>query len=244
LVVVFVDGIDRIGRPQPAGPSALVLAIPILEVVLPPSALGLSLICLLQGNLIFRPTDRPLTRGADGPEEGRLKVDLRASGWFHRGIGQTRWLRDSPVAWEVSEDGTIALVASVTESGVSGSWPLRSWDDPSGMWSLALSRERLKQGLEDGILYFGFSARPALRLRSPDAREAIVLSVRDRPELMRLHRTFEEVLAESARKEVAFASRIEAIAAQVPAEKSAEPVMAEKKAGGGIEWENLIDLWK
>jgi hypothetical protein len=243
LVVVFVDGIERIGGPKPGGPSALVVAIPILEVVLPPSALGLSLICLMRRNLIFRPTDRHITHGAIGSEGDRRQVDLRASGRFRRAVGQTLWLRDSPAAWDISEDGTISLVASVRGGGYFHGFS-SSWEDPSGMWSLALPRELLKQGLEDGVLYFGFSARPALRLRSRDMPEAIVLSVRDRPELMELHRTFDEVLAESARNEAAFARRLEEIAAQAPAEKNTDQAIAEKKTDGGIEWEKFIDLSK
>jgi hypothetical protein len=97
--------------------------------------------------------------------------------------------------------------------------------------------------LEDGILYFGFSARPALRLRSPDNREAIVLSVRNRPELMTLHRTLDEVLAESARNEAAFDMRLKELAAPVPPESNTDQATAETRADGGIEWEKLIDIW-
>jgi hypothetical protein len=129
LVVAFVDGVDRIRGPQPAGPSALVRAIPILEVVLPPSALGLSLVCLMRRNLIFRPTERHLTREATGSEGDRRKADLRASGWFRRGVETPVWLRDCPAAWDVSEDGTISLVASVRGGGVAITGPSRSPSD-------------------------------------------------------------------------------------------------------------------
>jgi hypothetical protein len=243
LVVAFVDGFDRIRGPQPAGTSALVLAIPILEVVFPPSIVGLSLICLMRRNLIFRATDRHLTSGSTGSEGDRRRAGLRASGWFHRDGSQAVWLRDCPAAWNVSEDGTISLVASVTGGGSFHGFA-SSWEDPSGMWSLAVSREALKLGLEDGVLYFGFWARPALRLRSPDIREAVVLSVRNGPDLMTLHCTLDEVVAESARKEAAFGRRLEAIAVQAPAEASTDQAIAKKKADGEIEWEKFIDLSK
>jgi hypothetical protein len=243
LLLALADGIDRIVGPQPGGPSALAQAMPILEVVLPATAVGLSLICLRRGNLVYRPTDRHLMRGAAGSDGDRRRVDLRVSGWFRRGVGQALWLHDAPAAWEVSMDGTISLVTSFEGSGYIHR-SRSSLEDPSGTWSLALPRERLERGVEDGIVYFGFSARPALRLRSPDGREAIVLSVRDRSELMTLHRTFDEVLAESARKKAAFAGRLEAIGGQPSAEKFADRAMAENTPDGGIEWEGLIDLSK
>lgn len=244
LMLVFADGVDRIWGPKPAGPATVVLAIPIVEAVLPASALGLSLVCLMRRNLIFRPTDSHIARGATGPEGDARKLDLRASGWFRRGVGQTVWLRESTAAWDVSDDGTISLLASVRGSGYFQGLTSTWWEDSSGMWSLALPRELLKQGLEDGVLYSGFSARPALRLRSPDIRDAIVVSVRDSPEFVSLHRALDEVLAASARNEAAFARRLEEMAARAPAEKYTDQAIPEKKADGGIEWENLIDVSK
>jgi hypothetical protein len=143
LVVAFVDGFDRIRGPQPAGTSALVRAIPILEIVLPPSLLGPSVICLMRRNLIFRPTDRHLTRRATGSGADRRKVDLRVSGWFRRDGSRSVWIRDCPGACKVSEDGTISLVASVAWGGCfHGSASFA--EDPSGMWSFVLPRESLK----------------------------------------------------------------------------------------------------
>src|SRR5262249_5062560 len=121
--------------------------------------------------------------------------------------------------------------------------------DRSGSWSLVLSRETLAGDVEDGLLYLGLSARPALRLRVPGEPRAVILSLGRASELMAFRRQLDEVLAESARRGAMFAAQLEAIAAPhhaaaggAPGPAKGTPAVAEKKAGGEIDWEKLIDL--
>jgi hypothetical protein len=121
--------------------------------------------------------------------------------------------------------------------------------DKSGSWSLVLSRETLTGDVEDGLLFFGLSARPALRFRIPGEPRAVILSLEHPSELMAFRRQLDEVLAESARRGAMFAAQLKAIAtpyraaaggATGPAEGT--PAVAERKAGSKIDWDKLIDL--
>jgi hypothetical protein len=217
----------------------------ILRVALCASIFVLLVICLVRKNVIFRPMDSLRGSGTvalgDGEGVGRI-VAPRASGVFRRDSGQMLRLHNFPTVWDISEAGAISLVTRVAGGDFHGF--IGPSEDPSGMWSLALPREMLEHGLEDGILYYGLSARPALRGFPPGKSEAVILTVDSRSDLLAFPRTLDEVLAESAREQASFFAKVEEAQSAAPAHPDRK---ASAPAGNGeerIAWENLIDFTK
>ena len=216
---------------------------PISKVVLCALILVLLAICLVERNVIFRRTDSVGGGGtlAVADAKGRDPfVAPRASGYFRRRSGGTLWLHDVPTAWEISEEGAISLVTRVDGEGFHGFLGLP--EDPSGTWSLALSRELLQNGLADGILYYGLSARPALRGVSPGTGKDIILSLDSVADLLAFRRTLDEILAESARREATFFREVEQAQAAAPAPEPGKRSAPAGNSGDRVAWENLIDF--
>ncbi len=250
LVWVFAAGVARLGEPAAGGPFGDHPASAMATVGLSLCGLILFAVCIWQENLIFRSTATWTdgAAGASGHGPDAETIDLRATGRFHRGVGDAFWLRDFPVAWDVSDSGTVSLVTRVVDEG--GIPELFSQSaDRTGRWSIILSRELLTGDVDDGLLYFGLSARPAMRFRVLGEPKTVVLSLGAASELMAFRRQVDEVLAESARKQSAFAAQVEAIASAPDAAPGVSPgpaevrsAVGERKAGREIDWENLIDF--
>jgi hypothetical protein len=170
------------------------------------------------------------------PEE----IDLRVSGRFDRGLGHSLSLREIPVRWNIDDTGSILLETYIEEAeGIDLALPL---SDRSGPWSLIVPREALVDGTEEGVLYFGLSARPAFRLTLPGRRMTAILSVKNASQLMTLSRLFDVLLAESAAKAVRFFSAtLDASASQPSPNHPPEPIDCREKPGDEIPWKNLID---
>jgi hypothetical protein len=217
----------------------------ILRIALCALMFVLLVIVLVRRNVIFRPLDSLRGSGAvalaDVEGVGRI-VAPRASAVFRRDSGQTLRLHNFPTAWEISETGAISLVTRVVGGDFHGF--IGPSEDPSGMWCLALPRELLEHGLEDGILYYGLSARPALRGFPPGKSEAVILSVDTLSDLLAFRRTLDEVVADSARKQASFFAKVEATQSTVTAHPDRKVSAPGGNAEERIAWENLIDFTK
>jgi hypothetical protein len=243
LLLISAGGAERLSNPKGEGVLASLQAPPVLVLVAPLVVLGLFVVCIVKKNLIFRLTTSIRTDGSTSRarhEDGQEYVTARVSGWFQRGGGSRLWLRDCPAYWDISEDGTIALVTGVAGGSQSHGFP--AMEDLSGNWNLTVSRAMLQADPEDGIVYFALSARPALRLRVPEKPEGVVLTVDNTTELLSLRHTLDELLAESGRREASFASRLDAIATPTQVEQSPVQAVGKKQTDGGIAWDKLIDL--
>ncbi len=176
-------GASALGLPWPKFPLEVPMAYPVLQMSFAISVLALLLISAARQDMIFRPMNT--TDRADGrppaSESGRAEpVDLRISGRFDRGFGHSLSLRELPVRWNIDDTGSILLEAYIEEVRVGSGLPLADGGalaDHSGHWSLIIPREALSDGLEEGILYSGLSARPAFRLWLPGRRRTAILSV-------------------------------------------------------------------
>ena len=231
---IIADGATRLGEKEPGGLFTHLPGPPVARVIVTSCAVILLVDCMIRKNLVFRSTASPMTGVATSSaanQEGPVPIDLRVSGRFGRGGVGGLWLTDFPAALDITETGTIELVTRVIEHG--GFHGFHTFaEDRSGTWSLALPRESLTGDLEDGIVYFGLSARPALRLRIPAKPTPIVLSVGNAMELMAFHRTLDLVLAESALREAAFAGQLGWNTSPTPAGPAASAPIPEKNPGG------------
>ena len=114
--------------------------------------------------------------------------------------------------------------------------------DHSGHWSLIIPREALSDGLEEGMLYSGLSARPAFRLWLPGRRRTAILSVGNASQAITLKRMFHEILNESAAKEAGFRDRLEANLDQPSPDHPPGASERRAKPGEDISWKDLIDF--
>jgi hypothetical protein len=245
LALISAGGAELLANPQGNGMLESLQLPPILLLIAPIVVIGLFVICMMKRNLIFRPmtsgeTDE--TRSIGQNEKSRKILAPRVSGWFQRG-GSRLWLLAFPSHWDISDDGTVELVTGV-DGGIAPPGLFYASDDPSGRWSLTLSRAKLSRDLDFGTVYFALSASPALRLPGAEKREDVVLSVRNRAEFVALLSTLEEIRAESTRMEASFATKLEAIAANAPAAPGPVQSGDKKPAGGEIAWDRLIDFSK
>jgi hypothetical protein len=244
LLWYFGDGATHLASRGPGGAGTHSPLFAVMEVSLSATALALIAVCWMQRNTIFRPAtflarNGVLSRDQD-PAAAPL-VDLRVTGRFDRGHGNSLMLRDFPARWDISETGAISIETRVTDVGTFDSIPPLS-GDPSGSWSLIVPRETLTHGLEDGVLYYGLSARPALRLSLPGRRTTAILSVTNTAQLIALCRTFDALLADSAAKEAIFYSTLKQNLDQPAPTHNPEPADTVKKSGDAIPWEKLIDF--
>jgi hypothetical protein len=246
LAILFGDGAAQLGSPRLTWHFLHPLVSPILEMSFSALAIVLLLICMTRRNTVFRPTAFVVGDGAISRTAGAgqyQEFDLRVTAQFERGGGNTVSIREFPFRWEISDTGAISIETRV---GAAGGLDLDMLapqsGDPSGLWSLIVPRKSLTDGLEDGILYFGLSARPALRLAFPGRRTAAILSVRHAEQLIALRSTFDTLLAQSAAKEAAFFSGVKEKLAQPASQQNAEPAGGTKRSGETIPWENLIDF--
>ena len=234
LVWASFDAARQLAELRPAWVLARDQIVPIARMTLSTAALVLFVVCLMRQNIIFRVAALPLANGSmvRADSDGRRwATDLRFSGKVRRG-GASLPLRDFPVALNVAETGEISLEASVEVVGESPDI-YSLGEDRSGMWSVPVSRESLKDGLEEGVLYWGLSTRPALRLTNPGTREVMILSFPNAVELRAFLDTLDDVVAESARNEAIFSTRLTDVASQ--------PSPA-KKPEGDVKWDDLIDF--
>jgi hypothetical protein len=244
LSLVFVDGAVRLESPRVIWPFLHPQTVPVLQMALSSSALVLALISLARRNSIFRPIDLVAEKGGPPPAADPVEsqqVDLQVTGRFDRGGGNSVSLINFPCRWHISETGAISLETRVVELG--GFDPFRPLGgEASGEWNLLVPRETLTDRLEDGMLYFGISARPAVRLSFPGRRMTATLSVRNVSQRLALRRQFDALLATSADAEKIFYHDLEEKLAQPPPTHKPEPAKARNKSGEGIPWDNLIDF--
>jgi len=235
LVWHSFDAVRQLSEVTPAGALAREQILPIARITLSTAALALFVICMMRRNIIFRLAAWPLRNGSRPRalgEEPRRAADLRITGKVRRGL-EALPARDVPVALNVGETGEISLVARVKDAGGVPDLFSIPGEDFSGTWSMALSREALKAGLEEGVFYHGFSARPALRLTRPGTHEIVILSLPNTTEFQAFLGTLDEVVADSVRKEAIFVRRVTEVASQPPPAKKPE---------SDVKWDNLIDF--
>src|SRR5262249_38973821 len=136
LVWVFVDGVERLRERMPGGVFGDHRAPVMAAVALSACGLILWAVCLWRKGPIFRPTASwtQAAAPAAGDRDSGGPIDLRATGRFHRGVGDTLSLRDFPVAWDVSETGAVSLVTRVVDRG-GGPELFSDPADRSGTWS-------------------------------------------------------------------------------------------------------------
>jgi hypothetical protein len=243
LLLYLWAGASALGLPWPTFPLDIPLAYPILQTTLASSALVLFLICWLRRDTIFRPLHLIPRAGRVPPaavSERPAPIDLRISGRFARGFGQALSLRDLPVRWNIDDTGSILLESFLEEVHIGSEFPIPR-EDGSGYWSLITPRDALIDGAEEGVLYFGLSARPAFRLRLPGREITAILSVRNLSQMITLSRQFGEILAASTAKESAFQAELEKSLSKPPSSPPA-PARREATPGEEIPWKDLIDF--
>jgi hypothetical protein len=238
IFMYFIAAACALDLPWPVLPLEIPLAYPGLQAALALSALVLLAICWIRRDIIFRPMQ--VVAGRDVMSQAPIvatpeQIDLTISGRFDRGTGHSLSLRDFPVRWSTHDTGAISLETDVAAVGV-------SLTDNTGRWSLMVPRETLSDGGEEGLLYFGVLARPAVRLNLPGKRTTAILSVKSASQLSMLRRMFELVLTESAKTEATFRTELEANLNATP--ESHSPVASKRLETGGeeIPWKNLIDF--
>jgi hypothetical protein len=246
ISLYFCAGASALGLPWPKLPSDIPLDYPGIQTALALTALALLVICWLRGDTIFRPMNI-VARTDNMPQTpvpvGREEIDLRISGRFDRGLGHSLSLREFPARWNIHDTGSISLETFVEHVG--GFDFSISPSDNSGRWSLVVPRETLIDGTEEGMLYFGLSARPAFRLKLPGRRMTAILSVKNASQLMSLSRMFDLLAAESAAKEASFfRTTLMANPSQPSPTHRPEPTERQEKPGEEIPWKNLIDFSK
>jgi hypothetical protein len=243
LVLISAGGAELLANPE-AGVLASLQVPPLLLLLAPLVVLSLFVICIARRNLIFQSTASIVSDGSmrlGAGEAGPGYMAPRVSGWFHRSGGSPLWLLEFPATWDIDAEGTVSLVTRVAGGSEAHSFH-PAWEDRSGEWSITLSRAMLTGDVEDGIVYFALSARPALRLHAAEKRKGVVLSVRSPMELTALHLTIDQVLAESARREAILTSKLQAIAAPAQTESGLAQTGDSQRKGTEIAWDKLIDL--
>jgi hypothetical protein len=244
LLFYLLAGASALGLPWPAFTIDIQSTHPVLQTTLASSALVLFLICWVRQDTIFRPIDVN-ARGGRSPQsavsESPQPIDLRLTGRFDRGFGQPLMLREIPVRWNVDDTGAILLEAYIDEIHIGAGYPIPCQDN-SGPWSLIIAREALIGGAEEGLLYFGFTARPAFRLRLPARKTTAILSVRNLPQMIRLRHTFDEIVTESTAKEANFFRDKLAATLSESSSPPSESAQREVKPGEEIRWNDLIDF--
>jgi hypothetical protein len=244
LALLFADGFAQLGSPRLNLPFLHPLFLPVLQMVLSSSAFAFCVVSLGCRNTIFRPAH--VAAKSDGTSQAvdqlnSGKIDLRVTGRFDRGAGNSISLIEFPCQFRVSDTGAISLETRVVEVGVFDAFRPHG-GERSGEWSLLVPRETLRGNLQDGFLYFGLSARRAVRLTFPGRRMTAILSVGNVPQLLALRLMFDSLLAASAASEKVFYKTLEENLAQPSTAQSAEPKVATKNSGDSVPWENLIDF--
>jgi hypothetical protein len=206
----------------------------IVRITLSMAAIVLIVICMIRENIIFRVRDWPLGNGSRLRAAGEKPAwagGMRMTGKVRRGK-DTLAVRGFPVSLHVAETGEVFLEARVTDAP---GFPtdFSNWEDRSGTWSVAVSRESLQDGLEEGALFLSIRARPALRLTRPGTREPVILSFPNPTELQAFVGALDEIVADSAQKEAIFNKDLMKVASQST---------TAKKPVGDVNWDNLIDF--
>jgi hypothetical protein len=243
LLWYLVDGASQLGGFWPAGPFASPPLNSILKIALSSSTLALLIMCWLRRNTIFRRAGDLRQRADSAKSDEPLKaegLDLRITARLDRGAGNSVMLRQFPVRWHINDSGTISLETHVEEVGSIGLFS--SQFDSSGMWSLAVPRESLMGGFDEGMLYYSLWARPALRLQLPGRRTTAILSVGNRSQLIALRRTLDALLAESADREASFQRELESKLSRPTTTPAPEAAETSKKSEDELLWKNLIDF--
>jgi hypothetical protein len=238
ILIYFFAGASALGLPWPVLPLEIPLAYPGLQAALALLGLTLLVLCWIRRAIIFRPMSVVPRPDAMSPAPAVVtpkQIDLRISGRFDRGTGHSLSLRDFPVRWNIHDTGAISIETDVAVVGV-------SLTDNSGRWSVIVPRETLSDGGEEGMLYFGVSARPAVRLKLPGRRTTAILSFKSASQLSMVRHMFELVLTESAEKEATFRTELQANLNATP--EFHYPVASRRLETGGeeIPWKNLIDF--
>jgi hypothetical protein len=239
-VFYLVAGTTALGWPWPRLPWTMPLAYPALQTALAASALALLVVCGMRRGTIFRPTGR--TGRASGPPV-RVQPGLpevRVFGRFERGVGRSVSLCDIPARWRVEDTGTISIEVHFDEGLVVSGMPFTV---DSETWSLVVPRDALRAGGEEGLLYFGLSALPALRIRLPGRRMAAILAVRRPWTVAQLRELCDRLCAESVDREAGF-FRAAPGSAPVPFVPThpPEPAGPKNETEDGIPWNKLIDF--
>jgi hypothetical protein len=209
--------------------------VPIARITLSTVAIALFVISMMRRNIIFRLAAWPVpndSRESALREEPRRATGLRFTGKVRRAL-EVLPLRDCPVALNVADSGEILLEARLEDMG---RWPgyfSIPGEDLTGTWSITLSREGLKGGLEEGIFYPSFRARPALRLTCPGTREVVILSLPNTTEFLAFLAALDEIVADSVRKEATFVRRVTEVATEAPPAKNRD---------ADVSWDKLIDF--
>jgi hypothetical protein len=225
----------QLSEVRPAWDLSREQVVPIARMTLSTGAIALFVICTIRRNIIFRLAAWPLgsvSRSRDLGEEPRRATGLRFTGKVRR-AQESLPLRDCPVVLNVAETGEILLEARLEDMG---GWPdyfSTPGQDLTGTWSIMLSREGLKGGLEEGTFYPSFRARPALRLARPETRELVILSLPNTTEFLAFLGAVDEIVADSLRKEAILVRRVTEVATEVPPAKNRE---------GDVNWGKLIDF--
>ncbi len=245
LLFYLFAGASALGLPWPAFPLEIPLAYPVLQTTLALSALVLFLICWVRRDTIFRPMNL-IAQGDSVPQtvvsERPAPIPLRLSGRFDRGFGQPLSLHDLPVRWKIEDTGE-NLARIVHQRGPHRVRFSISAPDNSGYWSLIIPREALTEGAREGILYFGLSACPAVRLTLPARQITAILSVRNLSQLIALRRTFDDIQAESTKKEADFfRTKLGANLSEPSSSGSTEQAERQVNPGKEIPWKDLIDF--
>ncbi len=251
LAGVFADGVWRMDEMTPGALFGDGRGAAIARASLALCGLLLFATCIIRRNLIFRRTAAwtPAAAAAAGEPGADATVNLRASGRFRRSSGDSLLLRDFRVAWDVSDTGVISLSTHVIEVGGMPDM-IGIPSDRTGSWSLTIPRKALLGDMEEGLVYYGLTARPALRFRLARKPDPVVLSLGRTSELLAFRRNLDAVLAESARQSAAFAEKLDAIARASGTEPAPAGAGPEKRAAAGnpaepgVAWDNLIDFSK
>jgi hypothetical protein len=157
-------------------------------------------------------------------------------------MGNSISLHGFRVQWRIEDTGLIALETYVEEVGTPSY--LSPTFDRSGLWSLTVPRDTLSNRAEEGVLYFGLSARPGVRLTFVPKRKTAFLTVRNAAELQSLLGKFEALIAESAAKEAVFFRARIAPEPSTPPLAGCEPETSSRpdKPVEEIPWKDLIDF--
>jgi hypothetical protein len=244
LALLFADGFVQLGSPRLSLSFLHPRLLPVLQMILSSSAVAFCVFSLARRNTIFRPT-HAVTNNVGTSQADELvnasKIDLRVTGRFDRGGGNSISLIEFPCQMQVSDTGAISLETRVVEAGGFDSFRPHG-GERSGEWSLLVPRETLTGGLQYGFLYFGLSARPAVRLTFSGRRMTAILSVGNAQQLLALRLMFDSLLTASAASEKVFYKRLEENLTQPLAGQSPEPKLATKDSGDSVPWDNLIDF--
>jgi hypothetical protein len=244
LALLFADGFVQLGSPRLSLSFLHPLFLPVLQMILSSTAFAFCVVSLVRRNTIFRPTHVVANNvGTSQAEElvNASKIGLRVTSRFDRGGGNSISLIEFPCQLRVSDTGAISLETRVVEAGGFDSFRPHG-GERSGEWSLLVPRETLTSGLQDGFLYFGLSARPAVRLAFPGRRMTAILSVGNAQQVRALRLIFDSLLDASAASEKVFYKKLEENLTQPSAAPRPEPKIATKNSSDSVPWENLIDF--